>query len=105
MATTTTAEVILSTLNPKDGKLSVRVQVTRLDDAADELSKPNTVEEHIDLNVPDLSTINVTVGSVTMAGDDVCKLMKKLAQKAVRKAYNGKPGAIASAINALDANG
>lgn len=103
MATET--RITLIQLNPIDGILSVRATIIRTDDVIDELSKPMTHEENINFKVPDLSTFNVSLDAVTMKGDDACKILKKAAQKAMRRHFNGKPGAIAAAITGLDPNG
>ncbi len=101
----TTAQITLITLNPIDGILSVRAQVTRTDDVPDELSRPVTHEENLDFKLADLSNLSVSVGAVTLPGDDAAKAVKKSAQKALRRFFNGKPGALAAAITALDPNG
>ena len=66
MATQT--QIVLITINPIDGILSVRAQITRTDDAPDELSKPVTHEENVDFKVADLADLNVTVGAATLPG-------------------------------------
>lgn len=99
----TTATITLIEINPVDNNVRVRARIQR-DDVPDELTPP-AAEVTVDFTFAQLSGVNATQGASTLDGREWARGAKKAAQKLVRQLFNGKPGPVAAAINALDANG
>lgn len=98
------AAITLITINPIDNMVTVRASIVRDDGTGDEFAKRTTQIEQT-FTFAEFAAVNVTQSTNTMDGREFLRGAKKSAQKSLRQFFNGKTGAIASAITNLDANG
>lgn len=96
------ASIALIVINPNDNLVTVRVKVARTD--ADDLSVPEREVDQV-FTFAALAGVNATQGATSLDGREWIRGAKRAAQKAVRQFFNGKTGAIATAITNLDPNG